>query len=177
MTAHSRVFDQYLCGVLNSISVLLLTTFYRSKTYEIETMGTHTLESHLINVNKLCVEFVVKGQKNTVSDVKLLKTIILPKQILYYYGTDTESDNPLTHSTKICEQCCSHFHNYSKEQTVPQHLLTTFSDRVTSSRFLWQIFHENVDEDSCSVCSHCKEQNKGQKRLKREERREMYKMM
>ena len=39
--------------------------------------------------------------------------------------------------------------------------MTTFSDRVTSSRFLWQIFNENGDEDSYSVCSHCKEQNKG----------------
>ena len=63
-------------------------------------------------------------------------------------------------------------------------LLTTFSDRVTSSRFLWQIFDENVDEDSCSVCSHCKEQNKGGRQqqqqnetAKREERREMYEMM
>ena len=35
MTAHSGVFDEYLCGVLNSISVVLLTTFYRSKMYEI----------------------------------------------------------------------------------------------------------------------------------------------
>ena len=83
------------------------------------------------------------------------------EQILHYDGMDIESHNPLTHSTKICERCYSHFRNYSKEQTVPQHLLTTFRDRVTSSRFLWQIFDENVDEDSCSVCSHCKEQNKG----------------
>ena len=96
---------------------------------------------------------MVKGQKNTMTDVKLLKTKYYGEQILYYYGIDTESDNPLTHSTKICEQCYSHFHNYSKEQTVPQHLLTTFSDRVTSSRFLWQIFDENIDEDSCSVFS------------------------
>ena len=35
MTAHSGVFDEYLCGVLNSISVVLLTIFYRSKMYEI----------------------------------------------------------------------------------------------------------------------------------------------
>ena len=78
-----------------------------------------------------------------------------------FYGIDIETDNPLTHSTEICELCYRHFRNYSKEQSIPQYLLTTFSDRVTSSRFLWQIFDENVDEDSCSVCSHCKEQNKG----------------
>ena len=80
---------------------------------------------------------------------------------MHFYGIDIETDNPLTHSTKICEPCYRHFRNYSKEQSIPQHSLTTFSDRVTSSRFLWQIFDENVDEDSCSVCSHCKEQNKG----------------
>ena len=48
-----------------------------------------------------------------------------------------------------------------------------------------QIFHENVDEDSCSVCSHCKEQNKGgrpkkakkKKNKKKEERRDLYKLM
>ena len=124
-------------------------------------MGVHTLESHLINVNKLCRVCGKRAKKyndrrETAKDCKYYG-----KQILYYYGIDTESDNPLTHSTKICEQCYSHFHNYSQEQTVPQHLLTTFSDRVTSSRFLWQIFDENIDEDSCSVCSHCKEQNKG----------------
>ncbi len=123
--------------------------------------GVHTLESHLINVNKLCRVCGKRAKKyndrrETAKDCKYYG-----EQILYYYGIDTESDNPLTHSTKICEQCYSHFHNYSKEQTVPQHLLTTFSDRVTSSRFLWQICDENIDEDSCSVCSHCKEQNKG----------------
>ena len=81
-------------------------------------------------------------------------------QILHFYGINIETDNPLTHSTKICELCYRRFRNYSKEQSI-LHLLTTFSDRVTSSRFLWQIFDENVDEDSCSVCSHCKKQNKG----------------
>ena len=80
---------------------------------------------------------------------------------MHFYGVDIETDNPLIHSTKICELCYRQFRNYSKEQSISQHLLTTFSDRVTSSRFLWQIFDENVDEDSCSVCSHCKEQNKG----------------
>ena len=82
-------------------------------------------------------------------------------QILHFYGIDIETDNPLTHSTEICKLCYRHFRRYLKEQSIPQHLLTTFSDRVLSSRFLWQIFDENVDEDSCSVCSHCKEQNKG----------------
>ena len=98
---------------------------------------------------------------------------------MHFYGIDIETDNPLTHSTKICKLCYRRFRNYLKEQSIPQHLLTTFSDRVTSSRFLWQIFDENVDEDSCSVCSHCKEQNKGgrQKRLKKEERRDLYKLM
>ena len=80
---------------------------------------------------------------------------------MHFYGIDIETDNPLTHSTNICELCYRHFRNYLKEQSIPQHLLTTFSDRVTSSRFVWQIFDKNVDEDSCSVCSHCKEQNKG----------------
>ena len=80
---------------------------------------------------------------------------------MHFYDTDIETDNPLTHTTKICELYYRNFRNYLKEQSIPQHLLTTFSDRVTSSRFLWQIFDENVDEDSCSVCSHCKEQNKG----------------
>ena len=96
-----------------------------------------------------------------------------------FYGIDIETDNPLTHSTNICELCYRHFRNYLKEQSIPQHLLTTFSDRVTSSRFLWQIFDENVDEDSCSVCSHCKEQNKGgrPKKAKKEERRDLYNLM
>ena len=125
-------------------------------------MGVHTLESHLINVNKLCrvcgnrAPKKYNNRRETARDCKYHRDIFW-----YYYGIDTESNNPLTHSTKIFEQCYSRFRNYSNEQTVPQHLLTTFSDRVTSSRFLWQIFDENVDEDSCSVCSHCKEQNKG----------------
>ena len=115
------------------------------------------------------------------TDVKLPKNVKTTENKICM---DTESHNPLTHSTKVCEQC-SHCRSHSKEQTVPQHLLTTFSDRVTSSRFLWQIFDENVDEDSSSVWSHCKEQNKGgrqqqqqqNKTAKREERREMYEMM
>ena len=101
---------------------------------------------------------------------------------MHFYGVDIETDNPLTHSTKICELCYRHFRNYLKEQSIPQHLLTTFSDRVTSSRFLWQIFDENVDEDSCSVCSHRREQNKGgrpkkAKKKKKEERPDLYKLM
>ena len=80
-------------------------------------MGVHTLESHLINVNKLCRVCGKRAKKyndrrETAEDCKYYG-----EQILYYYGIDTESDNPLTHSTKICEQCYSHFHNYSKEQT------------------------------------------------------------
>ena len=70
-------------------------------------MGVHTLESHLINVNKLCRVCGKRAKKyndrrETAKDCKYYG-----KQILYYYGIDTESDNPLTHSTKICEQCYS----------------------------------------------------------------------
>ena len=43
-------------------------------------MGVHTLESHLINVNKLCRvcgkrEREKINKKNTMTDVKLLKTV------------------------------------------------------------------------------------------------------
>ncbi len=39
-------------------------------------MGVHTLESHLINVNKLCrVCGKREREKNTMTDVKLLKTV------------------------------------------------------------------------------------------------------
>ena len=81
-------------------------------------MGVHTLVSHLINVNKLC-RVCSKRAKTTMTDVKLQDCKYYGEQILYYYDINTESDNLLTHSTKICEQCYSHFHNYSKEQTVP----------------------------------------------------------
>ena len=112
-------------------------------------MGVHTLESHLDNVNKLCQYVVIEKKK--INDrreaVKVCKNY--GAQILHFYGINIETDNPLTHSTKICELCYRHFRNYLKDQSIPQHLLTTFSDRVTSSRFPWQIFDENVDEDSC----------------------------
>ena len=62
---------------------------------------------------------------------------------------------------KICQLCFQHFCHYSKEQCILPHLLATFTERVLSSRFLWQPVVENVDEDSCSVCSHWKGQNKG----------------
>ena len=61
---------------------------------------------------------------------------------------------------KICQLCFQHFCHYSKEQCILPHLLATFTERVLSSRFLWQPVDENVDEDSCSVCSHWKGQNK-----------------
>ena len=41
-------------------------------------MGVHTLESHLINVNKLCRVCGKREReknKNTMTDVKLLKTV------------------------------------------------------------------------------------------------------
>ena len=124
-------------------------------------MGVHTLESHLDNVNELCPVCGNMGTKYNDRSEAAKECKNYGAQILHFYGINIETDNPLTHSTKICELCYRHFRNYLKEQSIPQHSLTTFSDRVTSSRFLWQIFDENVDEDSCSVCSHCKEQNKG----------------
>ena len=124
-------------------------------------MGVHTLESHLDNVNELCPVCGNRGTKYNDRSEAAKECKNYGAQILHFYGINIETDNPLTHSTKICELCYRQFRNYLKEQSIPQHSLTTFSDRVTSSRFLWQIFDENVDEDSCSVCSHCKEQNKG----------------
>ena len=148
-------------------------------------MGVHTLESHLDNVNKLCrvCGNRAKKKKKKYNDRReaAKKCKNYGAQILHFYGIFIETDNPLIHSTKICKLCYRRFRNYLKEQSISQHLLTTFSDRVTSSRFLWQMFDENVDEDSCSVCSHCKEQNKGGQKMlkkkKKEERRDLYKLM
>ena len=98
---------------------------------------------------------------------------------MHFYGIDIETDNPLTHSTKICELCYRHFRRYLKEQSIPQHLLTTFSDRVTSSRFLWQIFDEMLMRTVVQFVLTARNRIRvaGQKRLKKEKRRDLYKLM